>query len=185
VAAPAAPDEETPPPVPAPSGEPTRLQEETRDRAPVIPEPAPSGAATAVPHAPQPSEPVPIDAAPSPQEPETEPTGLLPAGVALSDPTVIIEGLPILDVSAFDAPAGRGFRILQLVGTSDTLTLTVVPLDPSTASQAGGGRVRVRESEGSSIGTTRFDHYLVTGKAALPATEIEALLHQLVEVLPP
>jgi hypothetical protein len=108
----------------------------------------------------------------------------LPEGVVLDEPTVVVEDAPIIEVAPFDAPAGQGYRILQLVGDADTLALTVVPLDEGTASQVGAGRVRVREADGSSIGTTRFGRYLVTGRAALPAPEVEALLQRLIEITP-
>jgi hypothetical protein len=144
----------------------------------------PTVAAAPVPRDTTPAAPTLGDTAAPVAEPEAPPVSVFPEGVTVEGTTVVVEGMPVLDATAFDAPAGRGYRILQLVGTADTLSLTVMPLDPNTPGQVGAGRVRVRETDGSSIGTTRFEHYLVTGKAALPAREIEVLLRQLIEVSP-
>ncbi len=108
----------------------------------------------------------------------------VPQGLELPERLVMVEGLPVLDVSTFEAPAGQGHRVTQLLQSGDTLSLTVVPLEPATASQVGVGRVRVQASGTSAIGTTRFGLYLVTGRALLSASEMEDLLRRLLEIAP-
>jgi hypothetical protein len=199
----------SPDPLPPPTAEQALEQEVPADPSPPEPESIPAQPATAPPPADvpaaeredesppaiaavapaaaddsQPAPAAPEDAVASPAASEGPTPERLPEGTVLEAATVVVEDAPIVEIAPFDAPAGRGYRILQLVGDADTLALTVVPLDAGTASQVGAGRVRVREADGSSIGTTRFGRYLVTGKAELPAPDVEALLQRLIEITP-
>jgi hypothetical protein len=123
-------------------------------------------------------------AAEEPEEVSDTSGPTLPQRLELPERVVIVEGLPVLDVSTFQAPAGQGHRVTQLLESGDTLSLVVVPLDPATASQVEAGRVRVRSSGTSAIGTTRFGLYLVTGRALLSASAMESLLRHLLEIEP-
>lgn len=104
-----------------------------------------------------------------------------PASSRFAFPVVIVEGLEVLE--AEQEPGGTRTRVTQLLSTGDTLVLSLTDLGPSSLG-VGGGRILVSERGDGAMGSTRVGQFVVTARAPIAPSDLEALLGRLIEIRP-
>ena len=94
---------------------------------------------------------------------------------------VMVSDLEISSSTPFEVEGRQGYRIVQLTGTGDQLTITAIHLG-GVGGNTTGTNPSVQVTGDTSVGRLRFAGYTVEARAAVSSDIMEALLRRLVEV---
>jgi hypothetical protein len=118
----------------------------------------------------------------SPVSPAPEPAAA--AGFALTQPTVVISGLPVENVVDVSPDAGGGYQVVQRLDSGDRVYVTVVPRGGPADTLLAGQTVVAATDEGA-VGQTVFSDYFVTIHGSVAVVVVESLLRRLTVAVPP
>ncbi|HWP37087.1 MAG TPA: hypothetical protein VNL18_05985 [Gemmatimonadales bacterium] len=120
-------------------------------------------------------------AAPAPT-PAPEPAA--PAGFVLTQPTVVISGLPVENVAVVSPDAGGGYQVMQRLDSGDRVYVTVAPRG-GPADTLLAGQIVVAPTDDGAVGQTVFSDYFVTIHGPVAVVVVESLLRRLAVAVPP
>ena len=126
-----------------------------------------------------------VTPAPAAAAPEPAPAPALPPVITFAGPVVQIEGLAVESVTEIAPGMNAGYRVVQLLGSGERLTLTVVPRGAGTDTLPSGQPNVGELAAGGAMGVVGFGDFVVSARGPVAPEVLDGLLRRLTQVGPP